>query len=90
MHPIPQATLLALMRSARTASGLLKWVAAASDPERFSSGVPRYRQVLNGWGGEQHTRYRDVIERYLRREVSEALRLTASRRVRRALGRVLP
>ena len=40
-------------------------VAAALDHERFSSGVSRYLQVPNGFDGEEHTRYREVIERHL-------------------------
>ena len=40
-------------------------VAAALDHERFSSNVSRYLQVPNGFDGEEHARYRDVIERHL-------------------------
>lgn len=40
-------------------------VAAALDHERFSSGASRYLQIPNGLDGEEHSRYRDVIERYL-------------------------
>ncbi len=43
-------------------------VAAALDPERFSSSVSRYLQVPNGLDGEEHTRYREVIERHLSRD----------------------
>ncbi len=39
--------------------------AAALDHERFSSGVSRYLQVPNGLDGDEHTRYRNVIARYL-------------------------
>lgn len=40
-------------------------VSAALDDERFSSGVSRYLQVPNGLDGEEHTRFRAVIEPYL-------------------------
>ena len=40
-------------------------VAAALDQERFSSGVSRYLQVPNGLDGDEHTRYRKIIERHL-------------------------
>lgn len=39
--------------------------AAAADHERFSSQVSRYLQVPNGLDGDEHTRYRDIVERYL-------------------------
>lgn len=44
-------------------------VAAALDHERFSSGVSHYLQLPNGLDGEEHTRYRDIIERYLSHDV---------------------
>ncbi len=45
---------------------------AALDHERFSSsGVSRYLQVPNGFDGEEHTRYRQVIERYLSHDALE-------------------
>jgi len=43
-------------------------LAAALDHERFSSRVSRYLQIPNGLDGEEHQRYRKIIERYLRRE----------------------
>ena len=43
-------------------------VAAAMDDERFSSGVSRYLQVPNGLDGEEHTLFREVIERHLSEE----------------------
>lgn len=46
-------------------------VAAALDHERFSSRVSRYLQVPNGLDGEEHTRYRAVIERYLSHDALE-------------------
>lgn len=46
-------------------------VAAALDHERFSSGVSRYLQVPNGLDGEEHSRYRQVIERHLSHEALE-------------------
>lgn len=42
--------------------------AAALDHERFSSAVSRYLQVPNGLDGDEHSRYREVIERYLSRD----------------------
>ncbi|WP_309043548.1 cytochrome P450 [Marinobacter sediminicola] len=46
-------------------------LAAALDHERFSSQVSRYLQVPNGLDGNEHTLYRNVIERYLSREAAE-------------------
>ncbi len=43
-------------------------VAAALDAETYSSAVSRYLQVPNGLDGEEHTRFRQVIERYLTEE----------------------
>ena len=39
--------------------------AAALDHERFSNAVSRYLQVPNGLDGEEHARYREIIERHL-------------------------
>ena len=44
-------------------------VAAARDHERFSSAVSRYLQIPNGLDGDEHTRYRKVIDRYLSEEM---------------------
>lgn len=41
---------------------------AALDHEVFSSNVSRFLQVPNGLDGEQHTRYRKIIDRYLTKE----------------------
>lgn len=46
-------------------------LAAALDHERFSSGVSRYLQIPNGLDGEEHTRYREVIERHLSHDALE-------------------
>ena len=43
-------------------------MAAALDDENFSSHVSRYLQIPNGLDGEEHTQYREVIERYLTHE----------------------
>jgi|SRR5690554_2337050 len=40
-------------------------VAAALDHERFSSAVSRYLQVPNGLDGDEHSRYRTLIDKYL-------------------------
>lgn len=40
-------------------------LAAAQDDERFSSNVSRYLQLPNGLDGDEHTRYRTIIDRYL-------------------------
>ncbi len=40
-------------------------VAAALDPETFSSGASRYLNVPNGMDGDEHTRYRAVVDRFL-------------------------
>jgi cytochrome P450 len=39
-------------------------VAAACDPVRFSSRVSRYLQVPNGMDGDEHARFRTVVDRY--------------------------
>lgn len=46
-------------------------LAAAMDHERFSSQVSRYLQVPNGLDGEEHTLYRNIVEKYLTREALE-------------------
>lgn len=46
-------------------------VAAALDHERFSSNVSHYLQVPNGLDGDEHTNYREIIERYLSPEALE-------------------
>ncbi len=46
-------------------------VAAAQDHERFSSNVSHYLQVPNGLDGDEHTNYREIIERYLSPEALE-------------------
>lgn len=43
-------------------------VKAALDHETFSSGVSRYLQIPNGLDGEEHTLFREVIERHLSEE----------------------
>ncbi|MCB1707394.1 MAG: cytochrome P450 [Halioglobus sp.] len=43
-------------------------LAAALEHERFSSSVSRYQQIPNGLDGEEHSRYREVIERHLSHE----------------------
>lgn len=43
-------------------------LATACDHERFSSAVSRYLQVPNGLDGDEHSRYRAVIEPYLTAE----------------------
>lgn len=40
-------------------------LAAAQDHERFSSKVSRHLHVPNGLDGDEHTRFREVIERHL-------------------------
>ena len=46
-------------------------VAAALDYERFSSKVSRYVQIPNGFDGEEHTRYREIIARHLSHDALE-------------------
>lgn len=46
-------------------------VAAALDHERFSSKVSRYVQIPNGFDGEEHTRYREIIARHLSHDALE-------------------
>lgn len=41
---------------------------AALDSERFSSKVSRYPQIPNGLDGEEHSRYRQIVERHLSHE----------------------
>ncbi|WP_417517246.1 cytochrome P450 [Marinobacter sp.] len=57
-----------VVRNARGEYVLLRHadvLAAALDHERFSSQVSRYLQVPNGLDGEEHTHFREVIERHL-------------------------
>jgi cytochrome P450 len=46
-------------------------LAAALDHERFSSGVSHHLQIPNGLDGEEHARYREVIERHLSHDALE-------------------
>lgn len=46
-------------------------VAAALDHERFSSKVSRYLQIPNGFDGEEHTRYREIVTRHLSHDALE-------------------
>lgn len=43
-------------------------LAAAQQHEQFSSRVSKHLQIPNGLDGEEHTRYREVIERHLSQE----------------------
>lgn len=43
-------------------------LAAATAHKLFSSKVSRYLQIPNGLDGNEHTRYREIIERFLSRE----------------------
>ncbi|MBW7907626.1 MAG: cytochrome P450 [Kiritimatiellae bacterium] len=40
-------------------------IACASDPERFSSRVSRHLQIPNGLDGDEHRRFRNLIEQFL-------------------------
>lgn len=66
MHPVVRnvAGEWVLLRHADVA-------AAALDHERFSSAVSRYVQIPNGLDGEEHTLYREVIERHLGHDALE-------------------
>ncbi|WP_100638415.1 cytochrome P450 [Marinobacter salexigens] len=64
-------------------------LAAALDHERFSSQVSRYLQVPNGLDGEEHTLYRNLIERYLSQEAVEPF-VPAFKRVANQLIAELP
>ncbi|MDN6320444.1 MAG: cytochrome P450 [Marinobacter sp.] len=64
-------------------------LAAAVDNERFSSQVSRYLQVPNGLDGEEHTRYRKVIEQYLSRAAIEPF-IPVFKRVASQLATELP
>lgn len=48
-------------------------VAAALDPDTFSSAVSKHLNVPNGMDGAQHTRYREVVDRYMTADRSAAL-----------------
>lgn len=43
-------------------------IATAKDHERFSNSVSHYLQIPNGLDGDEHTKYREVIDRYLSKE----------------------
>ncbi|KAA9133508.1 cytochrome P450 [Marinihelvus fidelis] len=61
----------AVVRNARGEWVLLRHaevLAAALDDERFSSGASRFLQIPNGLNGETHSRYRNIVDRYLSRE----------------------
>lgn len=45
--------------------------AAALDDVRFSSAVSRHLQIPNGLDGEDHSRFRSIIDRYLTRDALE-------------------
>jgi len=60
-------------------------VAAALDPERFSSRVSRHLNVPNGMDGEEHARYRKLVERYMSPERVAGL----ERRFREIAGRLI-
>lgn len=64
-------------------------VAAALDPETFSSAVSRHLNVPNGMDGEEHSRYREVVDRYMSDERSAELEPTC-RAVARELLAQLP
>lgn len=64
-------------------------LAAATDNECFSSQVSRYLQVPNGLDGEEHTRYRKIIEQYLSREAVEPF-IPVFKRVASQLAAELP
>ncbi|WP_420176899.1 cytochrome P450 [Luteococcus sp. OSA5] len=46
-------------------TGHAEAVAAATDPEAFSSAVSRFLQVPNGLDGDEHTRYRRVVDSFM-------------------------
>lgn len=45
--------------------------AAALDDVRFSSAVSRHLQIPNGLDGEEHTKFRSIVDRYLTRDALE-------------------
>ncbi len=64
-------------------------LAAALDHQRFSSQVSRFLQVPNGLDGEEHTRFREVIERHLSHDALEPF-IPAFKRVASQLVAALP
>lgn len=46
-------------------------VAAAKDDRTFSSGVSRFLQIPNGLDGDEHTIYRELIDKYLTAQALE-------------------
>ena len=48
-------------------------VAAATNPEAFSSAVSRFLNVPNTMDGEEHAKYRAIVDRYLTSEIVRGL-----------------
>ena len=48
-------------------------MAAALDPDSFSSAVSTHLSVPNGMDGAEHTRYRAVVDKYMTRERTAAI-----------------
>ncbi|MDO5495897.1 MAG: cytochrome P450 [bacterium] len=47
-------------------------LAAANDPETFSSAVSRHRAIPNSLDGAEHAAYREIVERYMTRAEVDA------------------
>ncbi|GAB2489191.1 cytochrome P450 [Luteococcus sediminum] len=54
-------------------SGHAEVVAAATDPQTFSSAVSRFLQVPNGLDGDEHARYRRVVDSFMTSQQVDAL-----------------
>lgn len=64
-------------------------MAAALDHDRFSSKVSRFLQIPNGLDGDEHSRFRSIIDRYLDRAALEPF-LPKLERITAALVAELP
>ena len=74
--PVGEETACPVVRDATGAWVLRRHedvLAAALDPQRFSSRVSRHLNIPNGMDGEQHARYRKLVERYMSPERTDRL-----------------
>lgn len=55
-----------------TLLGHAEVIAAATDPETFSSAVSRHRAIPNSLDGDEHALYRPIVEKYMTREEVDA------------------
>lgn len=69
-------------------TGHAEAVAAATDPEAFSSAVSRFLQVPNGLDGDEHTRYRRVVDSFMTTQQVDDLQEDCQRIARQVVERL--